>query len=190
MTRACPKPPAGLGTVRPQVGTSEHPCARLEFTAWNHYLDMGPRSTFPMGEHSLDLDYIFSSAAYFLTCRSPSLPGVKPLCSLWSTNPRAGPFSPHGGSREPDSAGRDGVCHWQGLLRSQDGSQCQGLFVCLQERLIWHSSKIVTKAGSQDLPLPVHPVQNWVSREKILREGVCSFFFSSNVATSLFYFMR
>lgn len=151
---------------------------------------MGPRSILSNGRACLDLDYIFSSTAYFLTCCSPPLPGVKPLCSLWSTNPRAGPFSPHGGSRELDSAGRDGVCHWQGLLRSQDGSQCQGLFVCLQERLIWHSSQIVTKAGSQDLPLPVHPVQNWVSREKILREWVCSFSSCSNIATFLFYFMH
>lgn len=30
------------------------------------------------------------------------LGSVKPLCSLWGTNRRAGAFSPHGGSREPD----------------------------------------------------------------------------------------
>lgn len=128
---------------------------------------MGPRSILSMGEHSLDLGYVFSSTAYFLTRPSPSLPGVSqaPLLSLrHKLHGRA--FSPPGGSREPGSAGRDGDCHWQGSLRSQDGSQCQGLFVCLQERLFWHSSKIDTEAGSQDLPLPVHPVQNWVSREK------------------------
>lgn len=43
-----------------------------------------PDPSFPMGEHSLDLDYAFSSIAYFLTCPSPSLPGVSqaPLLSL------------------------------------------------------------------------------------------------------------
>lgn len=57
-------------------------------------------------------------------------------------------ISPEGGSKEPHS--RAGwVRRWQDLLRSEDGFLCQGLFVCLQERMIWHGTEIVTKAWTK-----------------------------------------
>lgn len=76
------------------------------------------------------------------------------------------PLAQREAARSLTLQGRDEVSRWQDSLRSQDGSLCQGLFVCLQERLIWHSAKIVTEAGTRGLPLPVHLVQNWVLRKK------------------------
>lgn len=70
--------------------------------------------------------------------------------------------------------------------------------MCLQERLIWHSSKIVSEAGAWDLPLPVHLVQNWVSRKKNAeRENVPSpvaltlplYYFISCINSCVIYFL-
>lgn len=109
-----------------------------------------------------------------------SLPGDEPLRSPWSAailllkttkqTPLQDPLAQREAARSLTLQGRDEVSHWQDVLRSQDGSPCQGLFVCLQERLSWHSTKIAPEAGTQGLPLPVPLVQNWVSRKKNCRE--------------------
>lgn len=148
-----------------------------------------PDPSFPMGEHSVDLCYKFSSIADFLTCPSPSLLGWSPSALSEAQTPGQ-ELSAHMEAAGSLTAGRDGVCHWQGLLRPQDGSQCQGLFVCLQERLFWHSSKIVTQAGSQTCLFQCIQCKIGSQEKKILREGVCSHSFCSNIATLLFYFMH
>lgn len=140
-----------------------------------------PDPSFPKGEQSLDVDCVFSSVSCFPARPSPSLPGDKPLRSPWSAailllkitkqTPLQGPLAQREAARSLTLQGSDEVSHWQDLLRSQDGSPCQGLFVCLQERLSWHSTKIAPEAGTQGLPLPVPLVQNWVSRKKKLQRG-------------------
>lgn len=116
-----------------------------------------PDSAFAQGERA-------ESSGFFVLLISPfpagPSPSLDPLLSLKqghfakesnkNDNRRylARFVSPEGGSKEPDFRA-DWVRCWQDLLRSEDGFLCQGLFVCLQERIIWHSTEIVTKAWTR-----------------------------------------
>lgn len=156
MTRAWLKPHLVWGLSAPKSGPQSIPVPDYNSQPEAIMETGAPDPSFSKGKQILDLDCVFS----YLIFPSPSCPfsawGQALLLALKhchvviknsKSSPSAWSLSPEGGSKEPALQGRDEVSHWQDLLRSQDGSLCQGLFVCLQERLIWHTTKIVLRLG-------------------------------------------
>lgn len=147
-----------------------------------------PDPSFPMEEHSVDLCYKFSSIADFLPAQAHLSWGEAPLLSLR--------HKPQGRSSQP--TWRQQGAWLQAGTGFTTGKVCWDLRMALNAK----DCLCVYKKGFFGTAIRLSPrlgprlASSSASsaklglEKKILREGVCSHSFCSNIATLLFYFMH